>query len=333
MRDPQWRAFVQSRSEATAFHEPAWADVLERSYGFESFALALVEADSNVVAGMPVVELRALTSKRWVSFPFSDACTPLGSADDVELLLDELTTEMTRKHVGGVEIRGNVPGTAVRRSSRGVVHTLALRKDPSELLKTFSRSQVRRNIARAARENVTVRWGERRDDLLETFLRLHLSTRKRHGLPAQPRAFFENLWDSMIEPGHGFVLVSRVDEIPAAAAVFLVGGKTITYKFGASEAELWHKRPNHPLFWEAIQWGCRNGYEILDFGRSDHENVGLRAFKDSWGTIETELLYSIVGTKPLRPPEALVSAIGPLIRHSPMWLNRILGRLLYRFAG
>ena len=160
-----------------------------------------------------------------------------------------------------------------------------------------------------------MRRGERREDLCETFVSLHLRTRRRQGLPIQPRSFFERLWEEMIEPGHGFVQIAQVDEVPAAAAVFLHGGTTVTYKYGASAPEHLSRRPNHLVFWEAIRWACLNGYETLDFGRSDADNQGLRAFKSGWGTVETELAYSTLGgssSAPFPDPDG-----GARVRHPP----------------
>ena len=331
--DPRWSSFVERQPQASAFHQPAWADVLASSYGFSPFVLARSRAGGELVAGMPIIEVHTMGKRQWVSLPFSDVCPPLGSPFEVDAMIAALPKEMERQHVGGVEIRSPVASAVAHRTVRGVTHGLALTADAEDLLPTFSRSQVQRNIARARREGVVVRRGEQRNDLLETFFELHLLTRRRQGLLVQPRRFFESLWQRMIEPGHGFVLVSVCDDRPAAAAVFLLGGRTVTYKYGASDPRLWSKRPNHLLFWESIRWSCEHRYEVFDFGRSDIDNKGLRAFKAGWGTNEAELAYSVFGAKPLRPPEALVGAIGPVIRHLPLWANRTLGMALYRLAG
>jgi len=327
----RWVNFVRERDEAMAFHEPNWALTLASAYDFEPFSLALTRADGKIVAGIPVVETGRL-GRRWISLPFSDICIPLGDAPAVAELISAIEDQVTEGHVRAVEIRSSIASSA-RPTSRGVVHELELCDDAESLLGTFSKSQVRRNIARSRREGVVVRRGDRPEDLLEVFVTLHAATRRRHGLPCQPSGFFKHLWTHMIEPGHGFVLVADVDSAPAAAAVFLLGGKTVTYKYGASNSDFWGRRPNHLLFWEAIQWSCQHGYRVFDFGRSDWENEGLRAFKGGWGTTERELIYSSLGKRAFRPPESCVSIVQPVIRRSPVWLNRLLGSLLYRFAA
>jgi CelD/BcsL family acetyltransferase involved in cellulose biosynthesis len=331
--DPRWTDLVEHEPEGVAFHTPAWAEVLTESHGLTPFVLARIGAGGKLLAGMPVVEVHALGKRRWVSLPLSDVCPPLGDAHEVEAAIAALSEEMRVQGVDGVEIRSGISSPAAHRTVRGIRHVLELVPDADNLLPTFSRSQVRRNIARAQREGVVVRRADRRDDLLEIFLRLHELTRRRHGLFVQPRRFFECLWEQMIAPGHGFVLIAMVGESPAAAAVFLLGGRTVTYQYGASDPQFWSSRANHLLFWESIRWSSEHQYRLLDFGRSDVDNHGLRAFKSGWGTEESELVYSVLGTRPIRPPEALVGAIGPLIRHSPLWANRLFGRVLYRLSG
>jgi CelD/BcsL family acetyltransferase involved in cellulose biosynthesis len=330
--DPLWRTFVSGREEALAFHLPGWARTLSEAYGFKSFCLGWQSEDGSLSAGIPVAEIARMRGRRWISLPFTDVCPPLGDGDDVSALVNAVEQAAATSGIRGMDIRSPV-AAATTTWSPGVVHELRLNGDPEALIKTFSKSQVQRNIARARREGVIVRRGERSDDLLRTFVSLHSSTRRRLGVPTQPLRFFRQLWDHMIAPGHGFVLVSYVGEAPAAAAVFLLGGRTVTYKFGASDSKYWPQRPNHLLFWEAIRWGCEHDFRAFDFGRSDWGHEGLRAFKAGWGAEERELVYSSLGRAPRGSLGLGARVAQPVIRHSPQWANRAIGRLLYRYAA
>jgi lipid II:glycine glycyltransferase (peptidoglycan interpeptide bridge formation enzyme) len=216
----------------------------------------------------------------------------------------------------------------------GYEHALALDRDVEVVKATFSRSQVTRNIARASREGVAVRRGLDPDDLLGVFYDLHLRTRRRQGVPIQPRRFFRLLWDRFLAHGRGVVFVAEVDGQPVAAAVFLGWKRVLVYKFGASDEAAWPRRPNHALFWEAIQWGCQEGFEMLDFGRTDLGNEGLRAFKAGWGTSETALVYSTLG-RPAGVPAGgrLGGAMSAVIKRSPVNVCQFVGERLYRYAG
>ncbi len=332
--DPCWLSFLGARPEATAFHRTPWLETISAAYGLESFVLTLSDPTGKVVAGLPAVELGRGRAKRWSSLPFTDWCNPLGAPQDVQRLLGAIEDDLESNGVRSVEVRADLPIPAHRRAA-GVTHELDLRPGASDLLPTFDKSQVQRNIKRAQREGVVVRRQRDSSDLFETFGRLHASTRRRLGVPVQPPSFFRHLWERVIEPGHGFVSIAEVAGVPAAAAVFLLGGGTVTYKFGASDARYWPQRPNHMLFWDVIRWSCEHGYERFDFGRTDLAGTGLRAFKSGWAATERELVYSWLGTPPGsgRAAALAASALRPVIRSSPGWVNQALGRALYRFAA
>jgi CelD/BcsL family acetyltransferase involved in cellulose biosynthesis len=331
--DARWAAFAARRPEAGPFHHPAWATLLADCYGRSAFAVAAFDAGGTIVAGMPVIEVRTLRSRRWISLPYSDGCRPLGDAVAVRELV-ALTDELRREErVAGVEIRSPLTSPLVTLGRHGFTHTLQLASDPGAVRETFNRSQVQRGIARAQREGVTVRQGSRPGDLLEVFYALHLATRRRQGVPIQPRRFFELLWERLLEPGLGFVLVAEHQGHPAAAAVFLAWNGTIVYKFGASQTSSWGVRPNHALFWAAVQLGCERGYGELDFGRTDAGNEGLRAFKRGWGTNESELVYSSLGASAPSPSGGASRLLGTAIRRAPVGFCRLVGEHLYRYAG
>jgi CelD/BcsL family acetyltransferase involved in cellulose biosynthesis len=150
----------------------------------------------------------------------------------------------------------------------------------------------------------------------------------------QRRQFFRLLWQRVIEPGDGFLLIAEAGREPVAAAVFLGGARVITYKYGASNAAAWSLRPNHLLFWTAIRRACECGYVELDFGRTDLADTGLRAFKAGWATVEEPLEYMTLSERP--PSEGRGRAahlLSGLIRRSPNFVCRALGALFYRYAA
>jgi hypothetical protein len=119
-----------------------------------------------------------------------------------------------------------------------------------------------------------------------------------------------------------------------SAAIFLHWGKTLTYKFGASNLEGRKLRSNNFLFWEAIRWGCENGYANFDFGKSANSNQGLREFKSRWGTDEVPLTYSSFPLSSQKDSyEKLMGIMNLLIRNTPTWVGRIVGEALYRHFG
>jgi CelD/BcsL family acetyltransferase involved in cellulose biosynthesis len=333
LEDPRWLQFVASRPEATPFHHPAWARLLADCYGFEASALAVV-ADGTPIAGVPALKVRRLHRRRWVALPFTDALEPLGEPDAVQSLARGLSDLRVTGEVSSVELRCSLPAQGAAHEVVGVIHELSLTPDPDEVLTRFDKSRVRAEIRRADREGVTVRRGQAPGDLLEIFYGLHLATRRRQGVPVQPRRFFELLWERMLAAGIGHVRIAEVNGEAAAAAVLLSWNKRTIYKLAASNRELLQKRPNQALIWAAIRDACVAGDEVFDFGRSDLSNRGLRAFKSGWGAAEHELVYTSIGGTVAAPEGGRASRVlAELIQRSPPVVCRLLGETLYRYAA
>jgi hypothetical protein len=73
---------------------------------------------------------------------------------------------------------------------------------------------------------------------------------------------------------------------------------------------------------------------VLDWGRTDFANAGLREFKSGWGAREELLSYSVIADQPPLPASGRIGqAMAPVIRRSPRWVCRALGEVLYRFAA
>jgi CelD/BcsL family acetyltransferase involved in cellulose biosynthesis len=326
--DRRWRELVDADPSALPFHHSAWSSLLGEVYGYRPFLLGLEDPAGGLVGGIPVMEVRGpLGGRRWISLPFTDYVPPLGAP--APQLLD---SARRRAGIKRFELHAELSGPGVFPGGEAVRHVLALQQDAAAVLRTFHRSQVQRNIRKAERSGVAVRRATAADDVADAFYRLHLGTRRRLGVPVQPRRFFAALWERMIEPGRGFVLLAEADGAPVAGAVFLVHGDTVIYKYGASDAGSWSLRPNHAIFWEAIRSSCEAGRRRFDFGRTDLADVSLREFKAHWGTEELPMAYATLAD---RAPEAGPSgrALAPIIRRSPPWVCRAIGEALYKHAA
>jgi CelD/BcsL family acetyltransferase involved in cellulose biosynthesis len=180
-----------------------------------------------------------------------------------------------------------------------------------------------------------VRHADSERDLTETFFQLQLETRRRLGVPIQPRRWYRLLWQRIIEPGLGFVLLAHQGPTPVAGGVFLSWNGTVIAKYSASAAAAWGIRPNNAVFWEAIRWGCLGGCRAFDFGRTDFAADGLRRFKRAWGAEEHPLFETAFGAPRAERelPASVATLAHGLIRHAPPLATRALGELFYRFAA
>jgi CelD/BcsL family acetyltransferase involved in cellulose biosynthesis len=330
--DPRWQELVRTAPGTVPFHEPAWAKLLAECYGYRPFVVAL-ENGAGITAGLPVLEVPTLFGgKRWVALPFTDHCAPLARNGEGSLIR-ALDNARRAAAVSRLEVRAPLAGDDVHANVAGVIHVLDVEPDPDAAFAKF-KPPVRRHVRKAERSGVTVRMGTTAADLTETFYRLHLQTRRRQGVPVQPRRFFTLFWERLLERGHGFVLVASAGGEDVAAAVFLTGNGTVIYKYGASDERAWPLRPNHVLFAHAIRWASENGYRTFDFGRTELDQDGLRAFKAGWGARELPLRYAVLADERPSPSRGRLGGVAHrVIQSSPQWVCRGAGELLYRYAA
>lgn len=329
---PEWLAWVTGRPDAGPFHHPAWARCISALYGFTTRCEALRHDSGAIVAGLPCIEVPRLGRGRTcVCLPFTDSCKPLGEPEPVRRLLNSLG-EQREEHW---EVRAAAQVDAFRSATVGFLHVLDLSQGADHVLRRSHKSHVQRSLRKAQRDAIVrIRQAERESDLTQLYYGLHAATRKRQGVPPQPRRLFKALWRELHTQGLAWTLLAEVDSKPVAGAVFLEWNRQVVYKYGASIPAAWRLRPNHLLFWHAITRACESDAAILDLGRTDFHNEGLRAFKRSWGAEEHPLVYSWSGQSPrIRPAGPASLILGTLIRHSPLAVNELIGTLLYRFAA
>jgi lipid II:glycine glycyltransferase (peptidoglycan interpeptide bridge formation enzyme) len=217
---------------------------------------------------------------------------------------------------------------------QGHWHELLLAPGPNELHAHFHKSRVKGSLRRAEREGIVVERGSSRRDLCEVYYGLHTATRRRLGVPVQPRRFFDLLWERILEPGLGFLLIARRGRVPIASAVFLAANGRVTYKFSAADRRYAALGAGHAVLWEGIRQSCYSGARVFDFGRTESSNEGLRAFKRGWGAREEPLEYTVFAANAPRMGNGRAhAALGSVIRRSPPWVGWAIGELAYRFAA
>jgi len=192
---------------------------------------------------------------------------------------------------------------------------------------------MQRKIRRADRESVVLEQG-RSDVFLKQFYALLLLTRRRHGLPPQPFAWFQNLVDCLGD--RLTIRLARLNDRPIASILTLRHKHTIVYKYGCSD-ERFHKLGGMPrLFWQTIEEARSQQLKELDLGRSD--TPGLIQFKDHLGATRTVLNYWRFSQRPQLERTGNRGALKSRITRSvlaslPDRLFRLTGEIFYRHAG
>jgi lipid II:glycine glycyltransferase (peptidoglycan interpeptide bridge formation enzyme) len=213
-------------------------------------------------------------------------------------------------------------------------HILNLSENEDEIFSSF-KANTKRNIKRAINNEVRVEVCRTLDSIKE-FYRLNCMTRKRHGLPPQPFHFFKKVYEHIISQNLGIVILASHEKTFIAGAVFFHFGENAFFKYGASDKNFHHLRPNNLIMWEVIKWYSQNGYKSICFGRTEPENNGLRRFKSGWGAkerVEKYFKYDIRKNEFVRDSLEIRKIYHQVFRKIPVPLLKIVGSLLYRHVG
>jgi hypothetical protein len=267
-----------------------------------------------------------------VCLPFSDACEPLlFDPEATGPVTDQLVCLARERRWKYLEIRGGKSvQLAAAPAARFYGHTLDLCSGSEKLMTRFD-SPVRRAIRKAERSGVNALIVSNRQAVTD-FYRLHVQTRRRHGLPPQPMSFFLNIHEHIIRTGLGFIVLARYGYRSIAAAIFFRFGKNALYKYGASDKRFQEFRANNVVMWHGIQVLARAGAEKLHFGRTDCTNAGLRRFKLSWNTEEETLDYFRVDLSARKCLAHTRSNFGfhkQIFGKLPLVFNRLAGSMIY----
>lgn len=334
LKDERWGRFISKHPDAVFFHQPKWLKVLKEQYSYKPFCICIVNDNGEISAGIPFCEIGKVAKVKWISLPFSDYCNPLYYNDSqLDILLKGIIECYIRGKVDFIGLGYDISGMCGFKSKCGaVLHIADVLDSEDKMLKTFDRSK-RQGINKSFKEGLKFETA-RSYNAIERFYKLHLKTRKKLGVPIQPKGFFKKLYEEFfLDNDEGLIIIITKDKIDLAAGFFLGYNKKLVYKYNASDPGYLHLRPNNLIIWAAIQEAIKMEYRYFDFGKSDFENEGLRKFKSGWGAKETLLAFSYF---PKIPGKNIFTAVNnrmvhPMIKHSPPFVCRLLGEVGYKY--
>jgi hypothetical protein len=307
---------------------------LRQTYDYDPVAITSSSPSQSLTDGIVFCRIKSwFTGKRLVSLPFSDHCEPLvGAGDDLRDLVNIDGLDQFRY----VELRPTGPSPTVTRAYGGFqeadlfwLHRLDLSPSEGEIFHRFHPDCVRRKIRKAERESVVYHEGNT-PELLESFYRLLLRTRRRHHLPPQPKAWFRNL-SKFLGDSIKIRVASRNGQSIASILTFSYNNK-LMYKYGCSD-ERYHRFGGiQLLLWRSIQEAKEKNYSEFDLGRCALDNLGLRTFKDRWGASRSKLTYWRCRSGNFSADRQLKIA-QKFFRICPPSFLQVAGRSLYRHIG
>lgn len=296
LQDPRWDALVETHPNGWVCHLSAWKSVLEHTFPhMRGHYLALLGGgETEIRAGLPLFEVNSWLGKKLVSIPFATLSDPLiSTTGDMNLLLNAALNLAADLRISHLEIRSFKTSPLIHdfrldQRNNFKLHSLMLDEGLEKLKNRFHLTSVRQCINRALKSDFVVEPASNHRDLYE-FYRLYCLTRKRLGLPSQPLAFFENLWDAFASTKKMVVLLARHKGLAVAGLINFRFNCRVSYETVGSDMGYRHLCPEHLLVWESIKQAQGDGYAIFDFGRTSVLNKGLMTFKQRWGTEVADL--------------------------------------------
>jgi hypothetical protein len=328
-----WDELILSFPSYSFFHSSDWAKVLKDTYNFKPHYLKLTEKEKTK-AIIPLMEIDSIfTGRRAISLPFSDFCEPLiSSGVNLKRIRHEVIDYSKQKGFNSIEFRDSevhLDNSVI--IPAGYQHILDLSVSVEQLFKDLSDS-TRRNIRKAIKSKVSFEINNT-PSALDDFYTLNCYTRRRHGLPPQPLNFFRKLYDFVLTKNKGFICISKHNGKSIATALFLLIGQKALFKYGASLFQYQNFRPNNLLMWESIKYIKNQGFNELNFGRTELENIGLRRFKLGWGSEEKILNYyrfELGKNRKIYSTTKSLSQRGLPLHKFPIFLLRMIGKLVYK---
>lgn len=286
--DARWLGLASSR-RSDVFHSPRWISVVRDAYGFDIRARIIGDAE-RAQAGVVLTDIEDFLSSRTVGLPFSDFCDPLvDGLDEWRALVGDLLHSGRPLKIRTLFDRVTADDPELAVLGTAAWHRADVTLDPDESWRRLDPG-ARRAIKKARAAGVRVRRGDSLDDM-RTFFDLHRGVRKhKYGLLPQPWSFFRLIWERLVEPGAGDLLLAERSGAILGGVLFLRWQETCYYKFNASSPDALEYRPNDIVLWEGLIRSHESGLRWLDFGVSDLDQPGLVRYKAKYATEQGEVV-------------------------------------------
>lgn len=275
----KWDRYVQDHPHATGYHLSAWRKVVTHAFGHQTFYFMAQNQQGEVRGVLPLVLLSSKLFGRFlVSMPFVNYGGVLADSDEPrDRLLTAALAIAQETDAAHLELRQQTPDLPWLSKRHKVSMHLPLPRDFDTLWKAFP-SKLRSQIRRAQREEMTVRIDG--VDLLDPFYEVFSRGMRDLGTPVYGKSFFRTILETFNKEAR-IVVVSR-HKNPLAVGFVYGFGTTLEIPWAASDRRYNRFAPNMLLYNSTLEYACREGFRVFDFGRSTVDSGTFR-FKQQWG--------------------------------------------------
>jgi hypothetical protein len=337
--DSKLSDFLANIQGATIYHTPEWRRAVLSTYDYEPHYLACKDGE-HIRAVLPLMLVRSwLTGTRLVSLPFANIAGPIGDRECFAQLTEKAIEIADSAGAKTLEIRtqaglNDIEDDRFTGVDYFVTSVVPLDADTEVVWKRL-KGDVRTKVRQAAKKGIEVREASGQEDL-KHFYNLFVEGRLKHGVPPQPFRFFDNLWHSM-KPDQRMLLIATLEGRPVGGLLNLAFGDTLCGGYIGSRLKYRSFRINQALNWKAVELASQRGFAKFDFLRTAKPSRSLRDFKLRWNAHEVDLIYmyypAVYGTAATVEETAKYKIMAFVLKRSPSFVGRMLGRMLYKHLG
>jgi len=328
-----WDAYVLAHPRATFFHRAGWQRVLREAFRHDTHFL-YVEDGGRVSGVLPLAHVKSLLfGSSLASLPFAVYGGVVADDADSAALLEAEAERLARSlGVRHLELR-NLERRHPEWPEQDLYVTFRKALLPDEEANLLAIPRKQRAMVRKGIKNGLA---SALDEGVERFFALYADNVHRHGTPALPRRYFEQLRREFGRDCE-VLTVSSADGRPVSSVLsFYFRDEVLPYYAGDAEAAR-ELAANDFKYWELMRRACARGLATFDYGRSK-QGTGSFSFKKNWGFEPTPLhyeyrLYKRDAVPQNNPSNAKYRLLIETWRRLPLALANRLGPYVVRSLG
>lgn len=339
-----WDDYVMSHQNGTFFHLTGWKNLVEYSFGHESYCLlaasrqgsptsSSASSKSKILGLFPLFSVESrLFGRSMVSVPFATYGGILADNEEVKHALYQSAVSLTKaKSLDYLEIRseedclGDLP---VKDLYYGFKKQIS--DDNEENLKAIPR-KTRRMVRKGMGHGLRAVFGGK--ELLDQFYEVFAYSYHGFGTPVFSKKYLENILERFKHDA-SILIISKNGKPLSAVLSFYFKDQVIPYYSGAyPDARKY--AANDYLYWVLMSDATDRGCRMFDFGRSK-KDTGPYHFKRHWGFEPHPLPYQyyLKNTKELpniSPANPRYKRHIEFWKRLPLWATKLIGPRIVKY--
>ena len=286
-QESEWNVYVDKNPAASIYHRAEWREVVQKTYGHESFYFIARDIENSIVGILPLIRLSSrLFGDVLVSMPYFMRGGAIADHPEIEqLLMQQANHHAASLGIDHIEYRDDTPRDELPVRQDKVNMILTLPDTRTELWLGFT-SKLRAQITRSKRENPKIRFGGK--EYLDDFYTVYVRNMRDLGSPAHSKEFVRNILDSF--PNNSWIIVLYLNNRPVTAG-FLIGyGDSLSIPLASTIRDVNPLSINMLMYSEVLKFAIRSGFRYFSFGRSSRDSGTFR-FKQQWGAQPKQLYW------------------------------------------